>query len=107
MAGDDDGAGGGAEGVLEFVAEPRGEVVGGFVEQEELWGAGHQEGQGEPAALADGEVADPAVEVGRGQQAEGGQRDAFGVFGAFVLRIRDRFDNLDTAQLDGVGRSHR
>ena len=32
---------------------------------------------------------------------------AFGVFGAFVLRIRDRFDNLDTAQLDGVGRSHR
>ena len=32
---------------------------------------------------------------------------AFGVFGAFVLRIRDRFTSLDTAQLDGVGRSHR
>ena len=32
---------------------------------------------------------------------------AFGVFGAFVLRIRERFDNLDTAHLDGVGRSHR
>ena len=32
---------------------------------------------------------------------------AFGVFGAFVLRIRDRFTSLDTVQLDGVGRSHR
>lgn len=32
---------------------------------------------------------------------------AFGVFGAFVFRIRDRFTSLDAAQLDGVGRSHR
>ena len=32
---------------------------------------------------------------------------AFGVFGAFVLRIRDRFTSLDTAHLDGIERSHR
>ncbi len=88
MAGDHDRAGAlAADRLLEFVAEHRGEVVGGFVEQQQVRRAGHQQGEGEAAALADGEGADGAVQVGGGQQAEGGERDAFGPVGAEGLFV--------------------
>jgi hypothetical protein len=56
VVGHDDECGwGGLEGARELVDERDGEVVGGFVEEEEVWATGEREGEVESALLTHGE----------------------------------------------------
>jgi hypothetical protein len=74
VAGHHDRAGRAAQGLLQLVGQRRGQVVGRLVEQQQLRGIGDQQGQVEAAALPDRQLADRAVQVARGDQAQLAQR---------------------------------
>lgn len=70
MAGDDDGARPGAQGLLQFVAEPGREMVGRLVEQEQVRRVGDEHREAESTTLSDREFGHRAVEVRRSEQTE-------------------------------------
>ena len=65
MGGYDDGARRRAQGLLQALGQGEREVVRGLVEEQDVWRAGDEDRQGEPAALPDAQVADRPVQMVR------------------------------------------
>ena len=100
---DDDGGWGGVEGLGEFVDERDGEVVGGFVEEQEVWSGGECECEVEASLLAHGQLGDGSCEIGGLEQAEGAQRHGLGL-GQPVVEEFVEACSVDVACGSAVGR---
>ncbi len=72
MRDDDEGTGPPVEGLLQFLDEREGQVIGRFVEQEQVGGAGEQPREGESAALPGGERTHGHVSRAGARRAEPG-----------------------------------